>query len=210
MPGLNADVVDQFRRRFGHHPAVQPGPRPGRRRAGGAGGHQCRRQPAARRPAGPADLQQGQSGRRADPDAGGHRQRRCRCRSLQDLVDTRLAQKISQLPGVGLVSIAGGQRPAVRVTRQSEGACRLWAEPRRPAHGASPTPTSISPRAVSTDRRAPPPSMPTTSSQSADEYAPAHHRLPEWRARAPEGRGRRRRRRREPAPGRLGRRSRRR
>jgi len=35
--------------------------------------------------------------------------------ALQNLVDTRVAQKISQLPGVGLVSIAGGQRPAVRI-----------------------------------------------------------------------------------------------
>ena len=34
---------------------------------------------------------------------------------VQNLVDTRLAQKISQLPGVGLVSISGGQRPAVRI-----------------------------------------------------------------------------------------------
>ena len=34
---------------------------------------------------------------------------------VQDLIDTRLGQKISQLPGVGLVSITGGQRPAVRV-----------------------------------------------------------------------------------------------
>ena len=34
---------------------------------------------------------------------------------VEDLVDTRLAQKLSQLPGVGLVSISGGQRPAVRV-----------------------------------------------------------------------------------------------
>ena len=34
---------------------------------------------------------------------------------VQDLADTRLAQKISQLPGVGLVSISGGQRPAVRI-----------------------------------------------------------------------------------------------
>jgi len=34
---------------------------------------------------------------------------------LEDLVDTRLAQKLSQLPGVGLVSIGGGQRPAVRI-----------------------------------------------------------------------------------------------
>src|SRR5579862_578883 len=34
---------------------------------------------------------------------------------VEDLADTRLAQKISQLAGVGLVSISGGQRPAVRV-----------------------------------------------------------------------------------------------
>ncbi len=34
---------------------------------------------------------------------------------VEDLAETRLAQKISQLPGVGLVSISGGQRPAVRV-----------------------------------------------------------------------------------------------
>jgi len=34
---------------------------------------------------------------------------------VEDLADTRLAQKISQLPGVGQVSISGGQRPAVRV-----------------------------------------------------------------------------------------------
>jgi multidrug efflux pump len=34
---------------------------------------------------------------------------------VQDLADTRLAQKISQLPGVGLVTISGGQKPAVRI-----------------------------------------------------------------------------------------------
>ncbi|MCK6388230.1 MAG: MdtB/MuxB family multidrug efflux RND transporter permease subunit [Zoogloea sp.] len=34
---------------------------------------------------------------------------------IHDLVESRLAQKISQVPGVGLVSIAGGRRPAVRV-----------------------------------------------------------------------------------------------
>ena len=34
---------------------------------------------------------------------------------VEDLADTRLAQKISQLPGVGLVSITGGQKPAVRI-----------------------------------------------------------------------------------------------
>jgi multidrug efflux pump len=34
---------------------------------------------------------------------------------VEDLADTRLAQKISQVSGVGLVSISGGQKPAVRV-----------------------------------------------------------------------------------------------
>ncbi|MGJ0485673.1 MAG: MdtB/MuxB family multidrug efflux RND transporter permease subunit [Methylomicrobium sp.] len=34
---------------------------------------------------------------------------------VQDLVDTRIAQKLSQLPGVGMVSLSGGQRPAVRI-----------------------------------------------------------------------------------------------
>jgi multidrug efflux pump len=35
---------------------------------------------------------------------------------LQDLVETRLVQKISQVSGVGLVSVGGGHRPAVRVS----------------------------------------------------------------------------------------------
>ena len=34
---------------------------------------------------------------------------------VEDLADTRLAQKISQISGVGLVTISGGQRPAVRI-----------------------------------------------------------------------------------------------
>ena len=34
---------------------------------------------------------------------------------VEDMADTRLAQKISQIPGVGLVTISGGQKPAVRV-----------------------------------------------------------------------------------------------
>ena len=36
-------------------------------------------------------------------------------RDVQQLADTRLAQKISQIAGVGLVTLSGGQRPAVRV-----------------------------------------------------------------------------------------------
>jgi len=44
---------------------------------------------------------------------------------IQDLVDTRLAQKISQVSGVGLVSISGGQRPAVRI-RANPGALAAY------------------------------------------------------------------------------------
>ncbi len=39
---------------------------------------------------------------------------------VEDLTDTRLAQKISQLPGVGLVSLSGGMRPAVRIRANLE------------------------------------------------------------------------------------------
>jgi multidrug efflux pump len=39
---------------------------------------------------------------------------------VQNLVDTRLAQKISQVSGVGLVSLSGGQRPAVRIQADTQ------------------------------------------------------------------------------------------
>ncbi|HLD64885.1 MAG TPA: efflux RND transporter permease subunit, partial [Pseudomonas sp.] len=39
---------------------------------------------------------------------------------INDLVDTRLAQKLAQISGVGLVTLAGGQRPAVRIKVDAE------------------------------------------------------------------------------------------
>ncbi|KTT22679.1 efflux RND transporter permease subunit [Pseudacidovorax intermedius] len=39
---------------------------------------------------------------------------------VQNLVNTRLAQKISQVNGVGLVTLAGGQRPAVRIQANTQ------------------------------------------------------------------------------------------
>lgn len=39
---------------------------------------------------------------------------------VNDLVDTRMAQKIAQINGVGLVSLGGGQRPAVRIQANSQ------------------------------------------------------------------------------------------
>jgi len=39
---------------------------------------------------------------------------------VQSLVDTRLAQKISQITGVGLVTLAGGQKPAIRIRADTQ------------------------------------------------------------------------------------------
>jgi multidrug efflux pump len=44
---------------------------------------------------------------------------------VQNLVNTRLAQKISQVSGVGLVTLAGGQRPAVRIQADTQ-ALAFW------------------------------------------------------------------------------------
>jgi hypothetical protein len=63
----------------------------------------------------PPDLQQGQPGRRPDPDPGAHLGLDPPVPKVEDYTDTRLAEKISQLPGVGAVTISGGQKPAVRI-----------------------------------------------------------------------------------------------
>ena len=55
---------------------------------------------------------------------------------VEELAETRMAQRISQLKGVGLVSISGGQRPAVRVQANPVGARVLRPEPRGAADGA--------------------------------------------------------------------------
>ncbi|EPJ5820645.1 MdtB/MuxB family multidrug efflux RND transporter permease subunit [Pluralibacter gergoviae] len=44
---------------------------------------------------------------------------------VEDIVETRVAQKISQVSGVGLVAIAGGQRPAVRVNLNAQAIAAL-------------------------------------------------------------------------------------
>ncbi len=93
---------------------------------------------------------------------------------VEDLADTRLAQKISQLPGVGLVSISGGQKPAVRVRRQPDRAVVAGAEPGGSCAPPSRRPTSTRPRAASTARASRTPSGPTTSSSPASSTAPGH------------------------------------
>ncbi len=62
--------LDQFRRQHHHHVAVQPGFGSGRRRTGSAGRNQCRLELPAARSAHSSHLQQGESGRCADPDLG--------------------------------------------------------------------------------------------------------------------------------------------
>ncbi|WP_324781088.1 MdtB/MuxB family multidrug efflux RND transporter permease subunit [Thiobacillus sedimenti] len=58
---------------------------------------------------------------------------------LHDLVESRVAQKISQLPGVGLVTLAGGRRPAVRIQANPKAlaAAGLSLEDLRAAVGAA-------------------------------------------------------------------------
>jgi multidrug efflux pump subunit AcrB len=99
---------------------------------------------------------------------------------VEDLVDTRLAPKISQLSGVGLVSISGGQKPAVRIqanpTALSSYGINL--EDLRTAL----TQASVNqPRATSTGRGRTTRSTPTISSSPA-RLQEGRRRLPQRRA----------------------------
>ena len=160
--GTEPDVLDQLGRRLGDHAAVQSQPVSRCGRAGGAGRDQRRRHFSARRPAEPADLQQGQPGRHADPDAGaqlqdpaaaaGRRPRRHAARA-EDLATARRG------PG------QHHRRPAARGAHpgQSAGARRVRLEPRGRAHRHRRPRTSTRPRAASTARNAPTRSTPTIS-----------------------------------------------
>ncbi len=53
---------------------------------------------------------------------------------IEDIIEGRIVPKLSQLPGVGLVTISGGQRPCGSHPRQSAGARGLRRQSRRPAH----------------------------------------------------------------------------
>ena len=53
---------------------------------------------------------------------------------VQNLVNTRLAQKISQVSGVGLVSLRGGQRPAVRIQADTQALASYGHRHRHAAH----------------------------------------------------------------------------
>ena len=102
-------------RQFDHHAAIQSRPEHRYRRAGSAGSHQCRRPPFCR-----TDLPNPPIYSKINPaDAPiltlALTSDTLPLSKVEDLADTTLAQKISQLTGVGLVSISGGQKPAVRI-----------------------------------------------------------------------------------------------
>ena len=81
---------------------------------------------------------------------------------VEDLADTRLAPKISQLPGVGLVSISGGQKPAVRIQANPTQLAAYGLNLEDFAAPSSP-PTSIRRRGTSMGRVSPFRSVPTIS-----------------------------------------------
>ena len=122
---------------------------------------------------------------------------------VRNLVNTRLAQKISQVAGVGLVTLSGGQRPAVRIQADTRGAGVDTGSASTAAHRDHRRPTRTAPRAASTGRRAPTRSTPTTSSHRRRLQEP-DRRLPQRRAGAPERRRRHRRGRREREARRVG------
>ena len=131
--GPEPDDVDQLGRRLVDHPAVRPQARPRRRRAAGPGGHQCRQQPAAVRPAVAADLRQGQPGRRAGADARRHLQDRA---ADQGPRPGRHAARPEDRPASRRRPGQPRGRPEARRAhpRQPDGARRLRAQRRRPAH----------------------------------------------------------------------------
>ena len=122
---------------------------------------------------------------------------------VEDLADTRLAQKISQQPGVGLVSISGGQRPAVRVqvNPRALAAYGLNIDDLRTTLGNAnvntPKGNFDGPAQASTINA-------NDQITSPDDYLDAGDRLPQRRPGAAEGRGQRRQRRREHQARRLG------
>ncbi len=109
----------------------------------------------------------------------------CPLSKVEDLADTTLAQKISQLPGVGLVSIGGGQKPAVRIQADPDGPRLVRPEPRGPADGARPGQRRPGEGHRSTGRGSRSPSGPTTSSCRATGYRSLIVAYRERRARAP-------------------------
>jgi multidrug efflux pump len=85
---------------------------------------------------------------------------------VEDLVDTRIAPKLSQVKDVGLVSISGGQKPAVRI-QANPAALSPTASTSKTCAPHSLRAASMRPKATSTARARTTRSMPTISSSPA-------------------------------------------
>ena len=192
-PGPQADVVDELRRRLGGDAAVRSRASARRRGAGRAGGDQC---VLESRPAGPsraAGLQQGEPGRRADPDAGvgfedpaaaGNPESRRHAPGAEALAD--LGRRSRDAVGRTAAGRAGAGQP--------QGARRQQSRPRGRAHRDRGREREEGegqlrrPEPVVHDRR-------ERSAALGRRISPDRGRLPQRRAAPSVGRGRHRRRR---------------
>ncbi len=123
--GPEPDDFHQFRGKLADHAAIFAGFEHRRGRAGGAGGDQRGDHLSAGRPAQSADLQQGQSRRHADPDAGADFATRCRCTRWRTWPTRGWRRKFRNCRAWGWsASAAGKSRPcAFRPIRPR---CRRW------------------------------------------------------------------------------------
>ena len=92
---------------------------------------------------------------------------------VEDLADTRFAQKISQLPGVGLVSICRRPEPGRAHPGQSGGPCRLRPDPRGRARRPRGRKCEPGQREFRRSRARPISSRPTTSSLQPASTGPS-------------------------------------
>ena len=88
------------------------------------------------------------------------------------MASTVVAQKLSQIQGVGQVIVGGGALPSVRVDVESDAARQLRAHARRRSDGAEPAERQSARRGSSPTATSPPTSSPTTRSRHAEDYKP--------------------------------------
>ena len=98
-----------------------------------------------------------------DPHIGADLSKTLPLSKVEDLVDSRLAPKISQLSGVGLVTISGGNKPAVRIQANPVALASYGLNLEDLRSALVSTHRSTAPRAASMARRRTFRSMPTTS-----------------------------------------------
>ncbi len=113
--GPDADDVDQLVRQLADHAAVLARSQHRHRRAGGAGRDQCGARLCCRTNLPVPPIYSKTNPADAPILTLALTSSTVPLPKIEELAETRMAQRISQLKGVGLVSISGGQRPAVRV-----------------------------------------------------------------------------------------------